>query len=69
MRRYDETNISIAAEQQQIGFAIRARIKAIREGRYPWYCYAYLLRPLVAMKTPVPVKEWVRKYILKSRKW
>jgi glycosyltransferase involved in cell wall biosynthesis len=69
MRRYDDTNISIAAEQQQIRFGIYARIKAIGEGQYPWYCSIYLFRPLIAMKAPGHLKAWIRKYILKSKKW
>lgn len=69
MRRYEDMNISVSAEKQQISFAISARIKAIREGQYPWYNCAYLLRPFIAAKSPSAIKKWIRKRILKSRKW
>lgn len=69
MRRYEAANISVASERQQIAFALRARLKAIREGQYPWYCFAYLIRPLIAMSTPTLVKEHVRKHILRSKRW
>lgn len=69
MRRYYNTNISFALEQEQIRFALRARLKAIKEKQYPVYCYVYLLRPFIAMKTPDPTKKLIRKYILKSKRW
>jgi len=69
MRRYGAANISVASERQQIAFAIRARLKAIREGQYPWYCIIYLIRPLIAMRAPRLAKDYVRKYVLKSKRW
>ena len=69
MRRYGAANISVASERQQIAFALRARLKAIREGQYPWYCIAYLIRPLIAVSAPTSVKDRVRKHVLKSKKW
>ena len=69
MRRYEMKNISVALERQQIKCAVRARLKAIREGQYPRYCYIYVVKPALALVTPAPVGNWIRRHILKSRKW
>ncbi len=69
MRRYGAANISVASEREQIAFALRARLRAIREGQYPWYYIVYLTRPLIAMNTPALIKNHVRKHILKSKRW
>lgn len=69
MRRYEKSNISISSEREQIAFALRARLKALKERAYPWYCVIYLIRPLIAMNTPTLIKDYIRKYILKSKKW
>lgn len=69
MRRYTPTNISVAYERQQIALALKVRFKAIREGQYSWYYIFYMIRPTIVMYTPTIVKDYIRKYILKSKKW
>jgi len=60
---YRETVDSITnnKNRKQIGFVIKAKLKALREGQYPKWCYIYLLRSYLAWLTPVWLKREVKR--------
>lgn len=65
-RRYVTSNISILKEKEQLSWAIWARKKAIKEKQYPFWCYLYLIRPLLVLISPKFIKVTIRKYLLKN---
>ncbi len=66
-RRYNDNNISIALEDEQLKWAISIRKKAIKKGYYSPLNYLYLIRPLIALMTPFSLRKIIRKYVLNNK--
>jgi glycosyltransferase involved in cell wall biosynthesis len=66
-RRYDDNNISIALEDEQLKWAISIRKNAIKKGYYSPLNYIYLIRPFIALMTPFFLRKIIRKYILNNK--
>lgn len=65
-RRYTKENISVKNENEQIKLAIEIRKKAIKERQYPSWCWIYLLRPYVVLKSPTFLRVFIRRHLLKN---
>ena len=66
-RRYDDRNISITQENEQLKWAINIRKNAIQKGYYSPKNYIYLIRPFIALISPYFLRKTIRKHILKNR--
>jgi glycosyltransferase involved in cell wall biosynthesis len=66
-RRYDDNNISIAQENEQLKWAVRVRKNTIKKGHYSIANYLHLIRPSIALVTPFFLRKIIRKYILKNK--
>lgn len=61
--KYRETGGSITGSKNklQIGFVLKAKKKAIKEGQYSKWNYIHLLRSYVALILPVKLKKFIKK--------
>lgn len=60
-QRRTSQSVTSKKNRRQTLFAIKARIKAIKEGIYPRWAYIYLWRPLLGYILPVPVKRFFKR--------
>lgn len=61
-REYAQS-ITSTKNKQQVLFAIKARLKAIRGGQYGWWSLVYLWRPILGYIFPFGVKKMVKKLL------
>ncbi len=59
--RLSPNSITRKKNNKQVGFAIKARIKAIKEGQYSFFSYIHLLRPLLGLILPYNTKEFIKR--------
>lgn len=59
--RLSPHSITRKKNNKQIGFAIKARMKAIKSGQYGVLSYVYLIAPTIGMLLPYKVKEFIKK--------
>ena len=67
LRRYGTKNISTTDENEQLKWALKVRKNAIKKGQYPMWNSIYLIRPYIALKTPLKMRKFLRKYLLRSK--
>lgn len=60
-RRVGPDQFGTSAETEQIRWALRARIRALRRGDFPAHYALGLLRPMTAAITPGPLRQFVRR--------
>lgn len=65
--RVDKNSISFYKNKEQTKNALSAQMKAIKEKQYPFYCYFYLIRPIVSIISPYFIKKIIKKYILRKK--
>lgn len=65
-RRYSKANISISRENEQIKWALRVRMRALKRGSFPSWQWFYLVRPTVVLLTPSPIRSFIRRHFLES---
>ncbi len=63
--KYRETSGSITGSKNklQVGFVLKAKKKAIREGQYSKWNYVHLLRSYISWLLPVKVKKLLKKLV------
>jgi len=59
--RLSPNSITRKKNNKQVGFAIRARLKAIHDGQYGILAYFSLIRPLIGLILPYKAKEFIKK--------
>ncbi len=67
MKRYYKESLSPTKDKEQLLFVLKAKKKAILNDQYPKWCYIYLLKSYLFLKTPFFLRKFVRKYLLRRK--
>jgi glycosyltransferase involved in cell wall biosynthesis len=62
-KRMTKQMISFKSECEQIRYAVRARMGAIKRGNYPLWCIVFLSKPFLATILPMKIVRWARVHL------
>jgi glycosyltransferase involved in cell wall biosynthesis len=61
VRRLLPGRVSATRDRERLAAEVRVRWRAVKSGAYPWWCAIFLLRPLIALLLPRPLRGAVRR--------
>jgi glycosyltransferase involved in cell wall biosynthesis len=67
VRRLRPHGVSAARDGDRLRAEARVRWRAVRAGLYPWWCAAYLARPLAALAMPAALRAAIRRRLRPAR--
>lgn len=59
-RRLLPGRVSRVKDTERLRAEIGVKWRAVRRGVYPWWCLVFLVKPLIALALPVPLRERAR---------
>jgi glycosyltransferase involved in cell wall biosynthesis len=61
VRRLLPGRVSATRDRERLAAEVRVRWRAVKSGAYPWWCLVFLLKPLIALLLPRPLRGAVRR--------
>ena len=67
VRRLVPGRVSAERDGERLHTEARVRWRAVRSGAYPWWCGIFLLKPLIALALPRPLRGFLRRQVSAPR--